>query len=157
MAKGNNREAKTLSFMKIKDLGGPKVLDVDRFIAWTKGQGSPFEARLAALAYVVPPPDLRFLRKLLELTWIPETAAALQDVLNEALRDPGRGGQARALRSARRVWRDMFVDPPRNRAHGSREPGRDMSVWNCFHIAWARARRKRPTLKKDPRGPRPLG
>ena len=132
--------------MKIEDFGGPKVLDVDQFDAWINGRGSPFEARVAALAGVVPPPNLKFLSVLLELARVPETATALQDVIEEASRDPSRGGRSQRLRSARRVWRSMFVDPPRKRATGLRNPGRDFSVWNCFHVAWAR---RRPKLSKD--------
>lgn len=140
------KKARVERLLEIEDLGRPKVLDVARFQRWAEGKGSPFQALLAQLLQVVPPPDLTFLCKFLESAWTRETAAVLEGVLDEARRDPGRNGQARAVRSARQMWRDMFVDPPRKRATGPRNPGRDMDVWKCFHVAWARQKSK---LSKD--------
>ena len=82
----------------------------------------------------IPPPSLQFMRNLLGLAWREDTAAALRVILEEARHHPGRDGLAKALRSARTVWRDVLVEaqPKRRGPKRKNEEVRDFRACVAF-------------------------
>ncbi len=123
-----------------------RVLDDDRRIDWLIGRGvqrTPFEAKLASLAAIMPCLDMAQL--ILRLAWHPMGRPLLLAALLEARRRPGRDGLASALRSTRRIWRDVWIEPPRPKGGRPTKWGdRVSNVWLLFHSALGRARETDP-------------
>ncbi|MEI8152821.1 MAG: hypothetical protein WCG92_14635 [Hyphomicrobiales bacterium] len=105
------------------------VFDEDRQRDWFLS-GNVLESRLASWASVSPPPALKNVVWALYHLWSPATQRILADLLDEFRRhppdlrgNPNRDGLARAIRSARQIWRGVWIDRPR--AKGGRP-----SVWD---------------------------
>ena len=125
-----------------------RVLDDDRRIDWLIGRGvqrTPFEARLASWAAIMP--SLDNVQLILRLAWHPMGRRLLLSALLEARRRPGRDGLAAALKSTRHIWRDVWIEPPRPKGGRPTKWGhRVSSVWLLFHSALGRAREVNPQV-----------
>jgi hypothetical protein len=123
-----------------------RVLDDDRRIDWLIGRGvqrTSFEAKLASWAAIMP--SLDGVQLILRLAWHPMGRPLLLAALLEARRRPGRDGLAAALKSTRRIWRDVWIEPPRPKGGRPTKWGdRVFNVWLLFHSALGRARELDP-------------
>jgi hypothetical protein len=139
------RKKRPLTEQEIEDQG---LRSEERRYAWTHGRGSPFQTCVAKLAY--PPLDPASLRHILALAWTPHYAAILQNILEEARRDPGQDGFTRGTEAAREVWNDIMGEP-RKRGGRPREHTEESDLKTCWALeeAIADARTVTPAATEE--------
>lgn len=100
------RKSRPLTEEEIEDRG---LRSEERRYAWTHGRGSPFQTCVAKLTQPILEPEP--VKLILSMAWTPHYAALLQNILDEARRDPGPEGLARAEEAASEVWNDIMSEP----------------------------------------------
>lgn len=131
-----------------------RVLNDERRIDWLIGRNvehrSQLDVTLANWAGLTA--DLNDVLPTLRLAFSPAGPPILLALLSAAWARPGRDGLASAYRSARQIWREVWVEPKSEKK--DRRPvewtERDMfHLWILFHGALAHARQARPSLGVD--------
>ncbi len=138
--------------MRPKETRARKVLNEERRTNWqiaNAAAATDFERRMASWTGVTPTPRVEEVVRDLYKAWWPTTQQYMQDLLDQARRDPGRGGLARAIRSVRRIWREVMVEEAPNQ--GGRPPEwaeRKFNVWLMFNAALGKAKLANPKMTK---------
>jgi hypothetical protein len=126
------------------------VLDEERRSDWIAGRTvdrTPFESELAYWAGLTPSIDQAI--AVMRLAWSPAGRRILLAVLVQARQQPAKAGLEKAIRSSRRIWRDVWRDPPPRKRGRPRLPEiLDVRLWLLFHQELARAREADASITK---------
>jgi hypothetical protein len=132
------KKKRPLSDEELEDRGWRQE---ERRYAWTHGRGTQFQTCIAKVAY--PPANPEFIKHLVVLAWTPHYAPVLQQILDEARRDPGPDGADRAIEAARDVWNDIARGL---RNEGGRPKSDDMKRFLAYGEALAAAKQADPNV-----------
>lgn len=104
------------------------------------------EFHLAQATLMTPPPSIDQVVQMIRWAWTTFGQMFFEDIVREAIANPGRAARDHAVEAARRIWADVMVERPQargGRPRKQRTAGAD-TIWVVFHLMLADARRRDP-------------